>query len=58
MQQYTYLLHGTEGPVFPWGMIGNYIDKLHPRTGHEGLEGEQMFGSTLSLTSALGGVGG
>jgi len=27
--------------------------KVHPRTGHEGPEGEQRYSSTLSLTSAL-----
>ena len=27
--------------------------KVHPRTGHEGPEGEQRYNSTLSLTSAL-----
>ena len=32
--------------------------KLHPRTSHEGPEGEYRYGSTLSLTSALEGVGG
>jgi hypothetical protein len=32
--------------------------KVHPRTGNEGLEGEKMYSSTLSLTSALDGVGG
>jgi len=31
---------------------------IQPRTGHEGPEGEQMFGSTLSLTTALDSVGG
>ena len=31
--------------------------KGHPRTGHEGPEGEQMYSSTLSLTSALDGGG-
>jgi hypothetical protein len=31
--------------------------KGHPRTGHEGPEGEQMYSSTLSLTSALVGAG-
>jgi len=31
--------------------------KLHPRTGHEGPEGEQMYSSTLSLTLALNGGG-
>ena len=32
--------------------------KVHPGTGHEGPEGEWMYSSTLSLTSALDGVGG
>ena len=27
--------------------------KIHLRTGHEGLEGEQMYSSTLPSTSAL-----
>jgi hypothetical protein len=31
---------------------------VHPRTGHEGPEGEQRYSSTLSLTSALGRMGG
>jgi len=30
--------------------------KVHPRTGHEGPEGEYRYSSTLSLTSALDGV--
>jgi hypothetical protein len=32
--------------------------KVHPRTGHEGTEEEQRYSATLSLTSALYGVGG
>ena len=32
--------------------------KVHPRTGHEGPEGEQMYSSTPPSTSALMGVGG
>jgi hypothetical protein len=32
--------------------------KVHPKTGHEGPEGEQMYSSTLPSTSALDGVGG
>jgi len=32
--------------------------KVHPRTGPEGPEGEQMYNSTLPSTSALYGVGG
>jgi len=31
-------------------------DKAHPKTGHKGPEGEQMYRSTLSLTSALDGA--
>jgi hypothetical protein len=31
--------------------------KVHPRTGHEGPEGEQRYSSTLSLISALDGGG-
>jgi hypothetical protein len=31
--------------------------KVHPRTGHEGPEGERTYSSTLSLTSVLGGSG-
>ena len=29
------------------------MDKVHPRTDHEGPEGEQKYSCTLSLTSAL-----
>ena len=32
--------------------------KIHPRTGHEGPAGEQMYSSTVSLTSVLDGMGG
>jgi predicted transcriptional regulator with HTH domain len=31
---------------------------IHPRTGHADTEGEQMYISTLPLTSAVSGVGG
>jgi hypothetical protein len=31
--------------------------KFHPRTGHEGPEGEERYSCTLSLTSELCGVG-
>jgi hypothetical protein len=38
-----------------WCMVkGN----VYPRTGHEGPEEEQIYSSTLSLTSTLDGVGG
>ena len=32
--------------------------QVHPRTGHGGPEGEQMYSFTLPLTSTLHGVGG
>ena len=32
--------------------------KVRPITGHEGPEGEEMYSSTLSLTSAIDGVDG
>ena len=32
--------------------------KVHPRSGHEVLDGEQRYISTLSLTSVLDGVAG
>jgi len=32
--------------------------KVHPTTGYEGPEGEYIYSSTFSLTSALVGVGG
>ena len=31
--------------------------QVHPVTGHEGPEGEEKYGSTPSLTSALDGCG-
>ena len=37
---------------------GKGTGKVHPITGHEDPEGEQRYSSTLSLTSALEGVGG
>jgi hypothetical protein len=39
-------------------MIDEGKGKIHPRTGHEGPEGEYTYSSILSLTLALGGVGG
>ena len=32
-----------------------YKGKFHPITGHEGLQGEQMYSSTLPSTSAIDG---
>jgi hypothetical protein len=37
---------------------GKGEERFHPRTGHESPEGEYRNSSTLSLTSALDGVGG
>ena len=39
-------------------VIGKGKGKVHPITGHEGPEGEQMYSSTLPSTSAQDGVGG
>ena len=39
-------------------MVKLKVNKGHPRTGHEGPEGEQMYSSTLPSASALEGVGG
>ena len=35
----------------------NLTSTVHPKTGHEGPEGEGRYSSTLSLTSALDGSG-
>jgi hypothetical protein len=35
-----------------------FTRKVHPRKGHEGPEKEYRYNATLSLTSALDGVGG
>ena len=46
----------------PWSKKVTHVKgrkgKLHPRTGHEGPEGEQRYSATLSLTSSLDWVGG
>ena len=46
---------------FKWFKITSKLpflkSKVHPRTSHEGVEGEYMYSSTLHLTSALGGMG-
>ena len=39
-------------------LTGKGKGKAHPRTGHEGPEGELRYRSTFSLTSALNEVGG
>jgi len=39
---------------FMWTYIHAYgTEKVHPKTGHEGPEGEYRYNSTLLLTSAL-----
>ena len=38
--------------------LQNLKGKFHPRTGHEGPEGEWRYSSTLSLTSEIDGVRG
>jgi hypothetical protein len=46
--------------TFVWNIILIEVKgkgKVHPRTGHEGPEGEKRYSSTLSLTSALNGGG-
>jgi len=44
------------GNTFHYGLIKGKVT-VHPRTGHEGPEGESRYSSTLSLTSALDGGG-
>jgi len=39
-------------------MYGKGKNKFHPRAGHYGPEGENRYSATLSLTSAIDGVGG
>ena len=45
-----------KGPTFCSYRI--HKRKVHPRTGYEGQEKEKLYSSTLSLISALEGVGG
>jgi hypothetical protein len=46
--------------IFTWisAPLPEFKDKLHPRTGHDGPEGEQRYCSTLSLTLSLDWVDG
>ena len=50
----------TRISLFLRSLIGQVKGKVifHPRTGHEGPEGELRYSSTLSLTSLLDGMGG
>jgi len=43
--------------MFLYRVEGKKKGKVHPRTGHEGPEGEQMYSCTLPSTSALDGGG-
>jgi hypothetical protein len=47
----------SDHPRNKWKLFYTKYSKVHPRTGHEGPEGEQRYTSTLSLTSALYGGG-
>ena len=53
---------GIKRKELPYGIKeevkGKGKSKLHPKTDHEGPEEEYRYSSTLSLTSALDGVGG
>ena len=58
----TYVNNLTTGIYLLYFVLCSFIslknkgkDKVHPRTGHKGLEGEYMYSCTLSLTSALDG---
>jgi hypothetical protein len=51
------------GTKAPWKVLSEPTfavgkGKGHPRTGHEGPEGEYRYSSILSLTTELDGVGG
>jgi hypothetical protein len=52
------LSHSHVTPEISLAECSSGKGKAHPRTGHEGPEGELRYRSTLSLTSALNGVGG
>jgi len=41
-----------------YSLWAEILNRIHTRIGHEGLEGEKRNNPTLSLTSALDGVGG
>jgi len=45
-------------PPTPCLQVGDGKGKVHPRTDHEGPEGEKRYSFTFSLTSALDGVVG
>ena len=46
-----------ESPDFFHFVTRSLNDEVHPITGHAGPEGEQMYSSTLPLTSAIEGGG-
>jgi hypothetical protein len=48
----SFLIMGSKSHPLSYP-VGEGKGKGHPRTGHEGPEGEQMFSCTLPSTSAL-----
>ena len=55
---FNILLHDNVQLVWQGKDKGKGKGKFHPRTGQESPKGELRYSSTLSLTSALDGVGG
>jgi len=45
----SFLLVGGQGSTTDCSAIGKGKGKVHPRTGHKGPEGEQMYRSTSAL---------
>ena len=52
------ITHPNNDRLRVWKRAGKGKGTVHPRTGHEGPEGEYIYSSTLSLTLVLDGVGG
>jgi len=48
----------TPGPSEKSSALRDLKGKVHPKTGHSGLQGEYRYSSIISLTSALDGRGG
>jgi hypothetical protein len=44
--------------MFTFTILWEHYDTVHPRTDHEGPEGEQRYSCALPLTLALDGMGG
>ena len=57
---YRVIPGGKTASAWRWQPTQNQrrdLRQVHPRTGHEGPQGEQRYSSTLSLTSGLDGGG-